>query len=145
MEHVNEGAAKAAIVTYVILIGIVLVMLFSAFSRMDSFETDFPEPTPVPQMQPRLLLAEPAAPVLPAEQAVIEDPAGEVFWSDVPRDWKVCVNEARVYSNPGINDDWYLYSLYDETPVMVRELDSSRTFAMIEPARYVKFTDLCRP
>ena len=58
--------------------------------------------------------------------------------------WTVCVDEAKVYSNPGDNPAWYLYSLQDGDPVTVRELDlGTRTYAAIAVAEYVKFTDLC--
>lgn len=78
---------------------------------------------------------------------VAENHSGEVvYFNDAPTKWKVCVNEAKVYSNPGTNPEWYLYSLVDETQVMVRELDrGTRTWAMIQVSHWVKFTDLCNP
>jgi len=75
-----------------------------------------------------------------------EDPAGAVFegFNLEMSAWYVCVDEARVYSNPGEDANWYLASLTIGTPVTVRELDqSTRTFAMIEVAKYTKFTNLC--
>lgn len=102
------------------------------------------EPT---QQVAQRIFAEPAN-VQPAAPEVkpAEAPSGAVFFSDVRADWIVCVNEgARVYSNPGTDAAWYLKTLEDGTPVTVRELDSTRAFAMIEPAQYVNFTDLCEP
>lgn len=70
----------------------------------------------------------------------------EVFYvNDTTSDWEVCVDESKVYGNPGDNPDWYLYSLKDGTSVRVRELDSTRTWAAIDVANWILFTDLCEP
>lgn len=88
---------------------------------------------------------EPVVEVAPVVLPYIEDPAGEVVTVSVEMThWTVCVDEAKVYSNPGANPDWYLYSLPKGTPVTVRELDHTRTWAAIKVANYVKFTDVCR-
>jgi hypothetical protein len=57
----------------------------------------------------------------------------------------VCVENARVYSNPGENENWYMYSLPSGTQVRPREFDRrTRTWVSVEVARWVKMTDLCR-
>jgi hypothetical protein len=132
------------------LIGVVIGVLAFVFAvgAMTA-----PQAAPAPQY-PVLLYAEPTNPVQrPAAELYtdfpeeyVEEPAGAVFngFNVEMTDWVVCVNETKVYSNPGENPDWYLYTLKDGEPVTVRELDrATRTFAAIKVARYVKFTDLC--
>jgi hypothetical protein len=101
---------------------------------------------------PILLYAEePAAPVaqelytdFPEEH--MEEAAGAVFdgFHIEMTAWYVCVDEAKVYSNPGEDPNWYLYTLKEGDPVTVRELDlGTRTFAAVKLANFTKLTNLC--
>jgi hypothetical protein len=125
---------------------LVLIGLFHLF-QLGPAAAPAPAPSATAFMAVQLY-AEPVLSRPVTEASSIEEvyapSASVVYWSDVPRDWKVCVDEAKVYGNPGENLEWFLRSLPKGTSVQVRELDSSRTFAMINPAEYVKFTDLCR-
>ena len=62
-----------------------------------------------------------------------------------PSRWVVCVDETWTYNNPGAKEEWRIGSLQRDQVVTVRELDSTRTWAMIQPAVYVEFRELCRP
>ena len=80
-------------------------------------------------------------------EEIREEPAGAVFngFNIEMTAWTVCVDEAKVYSNPGEDPNWYLYSLKAGDSVTVRELDlGTRTFAAIKVANYTKFTNLCQ-
>ena len=141
-------------ILYAFLWGTLIGFYFGvSFSRVDASKTIRVEigfaPTSVPtihRVYGVVLPTETKTPK-PTVTALSTVYAGEsIYFSDVPVQWIVCVNEGtKVYNNPGENPDWYIYSLEDGTPVMVRELDSSREWAMIQPAEYVRFTDLCRP
>jgi hypothetical protein len=89
---------------------------------------------------PIQLAVAPAPPIVQQE-----NPAGAVMNISIEMThWVVCVDETKVYSNPGADPNWYLYSLARDTEVVVRELDlGTRTYAAIDVAHYVKFTDLC--
>jgi hypothetical protein len=121
-----------------ILLIILIILLLSIPKRKNAAPNDLVER--VTQLPVQLYAAVPQA-AIPVAQ---ENPAGAVFTGSVEMtSWVVCVDEARVYSNPGANVDWHLYSLPRDTAVTVRELDHTRTWAAIKVANYVRFTDLC--
>jgi hypothetical protein len=70
---------------------------------------------------------------------------GDVFTLDIHMSkWKVC-KPVSVYSAPGEDPRWYLYSLEVGTAVTVRELaPQDSDWAMIKVAEWVKFASLCR-
>jgi len=150
-----ETSMKSNIILYLFVAIFLLVVLFGA--AYAAMQLSAPQPTSAPRnmvqapviakiSEERAVVApEPIVEAAPVVLPYVEDPAGEVVTIGVEMtQWTVCVDEAKVYSNPGANPDWYLYSLPKGTPVTVRELDATRTFAAVQVANYVLFTELCQ-
>ena len=88
-----------------------------AYSRLVDATTWLPTKTPKIVNTPTLIPQIPRPTRIPPTQ-------GDVFvFNDIPTWWKICVNEASVRGGP---ETFYpiLYTLSEETPVLVHELDN---------------------